>query len=332
MAGTGRSALDDVIARGEIAQFSFFPLVELLHRLENVDPESDQDIHPEQERVRFAATASLGFHPGDIVSLRQDDSGLHHLEVAFLGLHGSQSPMPGYYLDELAWEYAWQEPRLGLFLDFFHHRLLTLLHRIWRKYRYHVRFQDDGRDGFSRQMFALVGLGNEAVRDSLPVNRAKMLSYAGMLASPSRSPEVISGLVMHCFDLESVEVDDWQMRKVAVCEEQQNRLGQSGVGLGQDFISGERVNDCAGKFVLKINNLSFRDFLRFLPDGDQHQPLVRFMSFILRDQLAWDLSLGFGHQQANGMRLDSHQGASLGWSSFLGTPPERARVRICVQE
>src|SRR5690606_20987072 len=211
-----------------------------------------------------------------IVSLRQDDSGLHHLEVAFLGLHGSQSPMPGYYLDELAWEYAWQEPRLGLFLDFFHHRLLTLLHRIWRKYRYHVRFQDDGRDGFSRQMFALVGLGNEAVRDSLPVNRAKMLSYAGMLASPSRSPEVISGLVMHCFDLESVEVDDWQMRKVAVCEEQQNRLGQSGVALGQDFISGERVNDCAGKFVLKINNLSFRAFLRFLPDGDQHQPLVRF--------------------------------------------------------
>ena len=332
MAGAGRSALDDVIARGEIAQFAFFPLVELLHLLENVDPESDQDIHPEQERVRFAATASLGFHPGDIVSLSQDDSGLCHLEVAFLGLHGSQSPMPGYYLDELAWEYAWQESRLGLFLDFFHHRLLTLLHRIWRKYRYHVRFQDDGRDGFSRQMFALVGLGNEAVRDSLPVNRAKMLSYAGMLASPSRSPEVISGLVMHCFDLESVEVDDWQMRKVAVCEEQQNRLGLSGVVLGHDFISGERINDCAGKFVLKINNLSFHGFLHFLPDGDQHQPLVRFMSFILRDQLAWDLSLGFGYQQANGMRLDSHQGASLGWSSFLGTPPEVARVTICVQE
>jgi len=332
MAGTGRSALNDVIARGEIARFSFFPLVELLHLLENVDPESDQDIHPEQERVRFTATASLGFHPGDIVSLSQDDSGLRHLEVAFLGLHGSQSPMPGYYLDELAWEYAGQESRLGLFLDFFHHRLLTLLHRIWRKYRYHVRFQDDGRDGFSRQMFALVGLGNEAVRDSLPVNRAKMLSYAGMLASPSRSPEVISGLVMHCFDLESVEVEDRQMRKVAVCEEQQNRLGQANMALGHDFISGARVNDCAGKFILKINNLSFRDFLRFLPDGDQHQPLVRFMSFILRDQLAWDLSLGFGYQQANGMRLDNHQGASLGWSSFLGTPPEMARVMICVQE
>lgn len=80
------------------------------------------------------------------------------------------------------------EQKLGLFLDFFHHRLLTLLHRIWRKYRYHVRFQDNGEDGFSRLMFALVGLGNEAVCQSLPVNRAKMLSYAGMLASPSRSP------------------------------------------------------------------------------------------------------------------------------------------------
>ncbi|MDY0970726.1 type VI secretion system baseplate subunit TssG [Siccibacter turicensis] len=332
MAGAGGSTLDDVMDRDALARYSFYQLVELLNRMEAVDPERGQDFDPAHERLRFSATASLGFHPSDIVGMSQDDSGMHHLEVAFMGLHGSQSPMPGYYLDDLAWEYAQQEPKLGLFLDFFHHRLLTLLHRVWRKYRYHVRFQDNGEDGFSRLMFALVGLGNDAVRESLPVNRAKMLSYAGMLASPSRSPEVVAGLVMHCFDLESVEVEVWQARKVPVCEEQQNRLGRANSRLGDDFVIGERVNDCAGKFLLKINNLSFSDFLRFLPNGDQFEPLVRFVSFILRDQLAWDLRLGFGLDQASGMRLGDARYASLGWSSFLGNPPAEPWVTICVQE
>ncbi|ROP58150.1 type VI secretion system protein ImpH [Enterobacter sp. BIGb0383] len=332
MAGESGSALDDVIARGEISRYTFFQLVELLNRLESVDAERGQDFHPQQERLRFKSTASLGFHKSDVVGIEQDEQGMHHLEVAFLGLHGSQSPMPGYYLDDLAWEYAQQEPKLGLFFDFFHHRLLTLLHRVWRKYRYHVRFQDNGEDGFSRQMFALVGLGNDAVRESLPVNRAKMLSYAGMLASPSRSPEVVAGLVMHCFDLESVEVEVWQTRKVTICEEQQNRLSLANMRLGDDFVIGDKVSDCAGKFLLKINNLSFSEFLRFLPNGDQFEPLVRFVSFILRDQLAWDLRLGFGEAQASGIRLGDDKNASLGWSSFLGDPPADPWVTICVQE
>lgn len=332
MAGTDWSALRDVIGDSGAPRFNFFQLVELISRLEGVDQEGALDHQPEQERIRFKATASLGFPTSDVLGVAKDEEGRHQLEVAFLGLHGSQSPMPGYYLDELAWEYAQGEPKLGLFLDFFHHRLLTLLHRAWRKYRYHVRFQDEGEDGFSRLMFALVGLGNDVVRESLPVNRAKMLSYAGLLASPSRSPEVVAGLVAHCFDLDEVEVLAWQSRRVPVDREQQNRLGLANATLGGDMVIGERVNDCAGKFLLRINDLSFTRFLEFLPDGEFFQPLVRFVSFILRDQLAWDLRLGMGEGQARGLRLGDEQSSRLGWCSFLGQPPADPFVTICVQE
>lgn len=332
MAGESGSTLDDVIARGDISRYTFYQLVELLNRIENVDVETGQDFHPEDERLLFNSTASLGFHTSDVVGISRDEQGRYQLEVAFIGLHGSQSPMPGYYLDDLAWEYVQQEPRLGLFLNFFHHRLLTLLHRIWRKYRYHVRFQDNGEDGFSRLMFSLLGLGSDVLRESLPVNSAKMLSYAGLLASPSRSPEVVAGLVMHCFDLEDVDVDVWQIRKVTICEEQQNRLSLANMHLGNDFVIGETVKDCAGKFLLKINNLDFPEFLRFLPSGDRFEPLVRFVSFILRDQLAWDLRLGFGKAQASGIRLGDKKNACLGWCSFMGKPPSDPWVTICVQE
>ena len=332
MAGTDWSALHDVIEADEAPRFNFFQLVELISRLEQVDQEGGLDYLPAEERIRFKATASLGFPTSDVLGVSRDREGRHQLEVAFLGLHGSQSPMPGYYLDDLAWEYAQGEPKLGLFLDFFHHRLLTLLHRVWRKYRYHVRFQDEGEDGFSRLMFALVGLGNQVVRQSLPVNRAKMLSYAGMLASPSRSPEVVAGLVSHCFDLEQVEVQAWQPRKVPIHPDQQNRLGSANSTLGGDLVIGARVNDCAGKFLLRLNDLGFEQFLSFLPNGEHFQPLVRFVSFILRDQLAWDLRLGFGPEQARGLCLGEEQSGRLGWSSFLGQPPSDPFVTICVQE
>lgn len=332
MAGADRAALTDVIAHRGTAGFEFYQLVELISRLEGVDQERALDFLPTAERIRYRASASLGFPAREVQTLQPDAQGRHQLEVAFLGLHGSQSPMPGYYLDELAWEYAQREQTLGHFLDFFHHRLLTLLHRAWRKYRYHVRFQHQGEDGFSQLMFALVGLANPVVRQSLPVNRAKMLSYAGLLASPSRSPEVVSGLVAHCFDLPWVQVDAWQTRRVPVQPDQQNRLGQTNVSLGQTLVLGDKVGDCAGKFLLRLGRLSFAQFRRFLPDGEHFRPLVQFVAFMLRDQMAWDLRLELSRDEARAMQLGQMQSSCLGWSSFLGQPPAEPFVTICVQE
>ncbi len=332
MAGSARSTCLDVTPLQPGSGFNFFQLVELLHRLGGTDQEQGLDHEPEQESIRFKATASLGFPTGDVLQLARDESGRHELEVAFMGLHGSQSPMPGYYLDALAWEYAQGEPKLGLFFDFFHHRLLSLLHRIWRKYRYHVRFQGDGEDGFSRLMFALVGLGDPALSHHMPVHRAKMLAYAGLLASPSRSPEVVADLVAHCFDLTEVQVIPWQLRKVAITAEQQNQLGRACVNLGSNMVIGASVQDYSGKFLLKINKLNLKQFLAFLPNGAHFTPLVTFVSFILRDQLAWDLQLGFCQQDVGGLRLGAGQEMRLGWSSFLGQPPQAPFVNICVQE
>ncbi len=330
MAGTARSAQLDVRLPQPGSGFNFFQLVELLHRLDGSDLEQLHE--PFQEAIRFKASASLGFPTRDVLQLGRDEKGRHELEVAFMGLHGSQSPLPGYYLDSLAWEYAQGEPKLGLFFDFFHHRLLGLLHRAWRKYRYHVRFQGGCEDGFSRLMLALVGLGDPGLSQLLPVHSSKMLAYAGLLASPCRSPEVVASLIAHCFDLVEVEVIPWQLRKVAIVAEQQNQLGRACVTLGSNMVIGASVPDCSGKFLLKINQLSLKQFLTFLPNGENFTALVTFVSFILRDQLAWDLQLGFCQQEVAGLQLGAEQAGRLGWSSFLGQPPQAPFVNICVQE
>ncbi|EIG6628835.1 TPA: type VI secretion system baseplate subunit TssG, partial [Escherichia coli] len=74
-----------------------------------------------------------------------------------------------------------------------------------------------------------------------------------------------------------------------------------------------------------------KQFLSFLPSGENFLPLTMFVSFILRDQLAWDLHLGLAPEQVGAMRLGDNKSALLGWTSFLGTPEERPSVTIRVR-
>lgn len=320
-----------------VTEYSFYQLVELLNKLH-----SQKTALNNENAIQFRASANTAFPTRDVVSLRQDEQGQFDLEVSFLGLHGSQSPLPGYYLDHFAWEDAQQANQLTDYLNLFNHRLVTLLHRIWRKYRYYICFEDGGHDAFSRHMFSLVGLGSEANRGMMNINHSKMLAYAGLLASPSRSPDVICSLISHCFDLEKVELIGWEIRKVAIPEDQQNRLGivarHSGqksrpkMVLGENFNIGSHIYDCNGKCTIEISELPLDRYMSFLPNGKDFLSLITFVSYIMHEQLAWDLRLRIADKQANGICLGKKQHNQLGWQSFLGKPEANPSVTMTILE
>jgi type VI secretion system protein ImpH len=343
MAGKNRSARADLVPDtlfSDISRYNFYALVEAIYkRTGNYDAISLQT-EPEKEVVRFQADASIAFPISDVHALSQNTSSQFIMTTTFLGLHGSQSPLPGYYLDNLAWESAQGERKLTDFLDMFAHRWTQFIYHIWRKYRYFVCFRNGGTDEFSQRMYSLVGLGSHSIRGRLAINHSKMLAYAGALANPGRSPEVICSLISHCFDLEDVTLRGWQLRKMNIKPEQQNRLGirllKAGKyteksTLGVNFSLGGKVPDRGGKFLLCIDNLSRSDFLSYLPNGKNFLPLTLFVAFILRDQFAWDLRLGIAPKQVGGMTLGDEQNSLLGWTSFIGQPEHHPHVTIVVR-
>lgn len=334
--------VEDINQTIDISQYNFYQLVELICKLKNVDAGKLLSLIPKDEPIRFTSSAGLAFPIRDLVKLNQAESGKYFLEVSFLGLHGSQSPLPGYYLENLAQEYLHRDTRLVDFVDFFNHRLGLLAHQIWRKYRYYINYRNDGTDLFSERMFALVGLGDINARHKLSVNHSKMLAYAGILSSPARSPEIICSLISHCFDIEEVYLQDWKLRYVVIDESEQNRLGltkkeaglpiQGRSCLGVNFTLGERKPDLGSKFELRLSNLTRRQFLSFLPNGENYLPLVTFMSFILKDQFSWDLNLGLAYKQMSGMRLGEKQDSLLGWTTFIGEPEKNPHVLLTIRE
>lgn len=338
MGNTGRNAAIDLeIAAlqeslidlpSDVRNYNFYQLVELLQKLHGLNPESE-----EWERacqLVFSANPSLGFAPADVIDLEKREDERLVLQTNFFGLAGAQSPLPGFILQQLV-----EEDRGGFkrpFLDFFNNRLINLVYRIWRKYRYYVRFQPDAQDQLSSQLFALVGLGDADLRGETPINWCKMLAYSGMLAGRSRSPQVVSGIIAHCFDLPDVTIKQWVRRKVAIQPYQQLSLGKQNGELGVNTLLGDSVMDCNGKFTICINGLTQDRFADFLPSGKEYQPLCKLVEFILREQMAYDLELTMRETEVPEMSLNRGNNVALGWTSFLGGDMSDKHVLIQVRQ
>ncbi|EAM8732028.1 type VI secretion system baseplate subunit TssG [Salmonella enterica] len=320
---------------------NFYAVCDLLYRSRN-DAVSLRT-EPEQETLRFRASASIAFPVRDIESLEKNAAGQYVMTMHFMGFSGSASPLPGYYLDGMAWHEAQEGGSvIADFLNLFSHRLTQFLYHSWRKYRWHISFRNGGTDPISQCMYALIGLGNPRVRERLDICHSRLLAYGGMLAGTGRSPEIICDLVSHCFDLPDVRLEGWQFRRVPLPPEQQTRLGVSELTdegkiqgksvLGKNFIIGGHVPDRSGKFMLCISNLKLERYLAFLPEGEEHLPLITFISFLLRDQLAWDLRLGLAPGEIGGMRLGDKRSSRLGQTMFIGKPPREHFTILHIRE
>lgn len=329
MALAKRHSASDIAAPAlnQARSYAFYQLVEFLHRLHDDDLEDHLDKLPEDERLFYTSTGSLGFPASDITQASQHirDSGYtqYEMEVSFLGMQGSASPLPGYFLDSIAYEYGHNEGVRHHFLNFFNHRLITLLHRGWRKYRYFVRFQPDAQDGFSAFCYSLIGLNEPSLRTEPSLPWSRLLTYTGLIASRNRSPEMVSKVIGHCFDLKQVEIDEWVHRYVDIAESQQSSLGMSNFSLGEDLITGERVSTRMGKFSITLSQLTLARFKDFLPNGKDYPGLLKLLEYLLNDQLAYDLALGLKPEEVPPFQLQtkSDSPSYLGWSTFVGNNP-----------
>ncbi|MFD2640562.1 type VI secretion system baseplate subunit TssG [Pseudomonas japonica] len=338
MANAQRHPAPDLSDRllDEARSHDFFCLLERLYGLHGDDLESGEAFLAEKQRIRLGNTAALGFPASDVALARRlEGEGPHQylVQAAFLGMHGPDSPLPSYYLERLAYEAGQGEGIRPAFFDFFNHRLLTLLHQAWRKYRHYIRFRPGASDRLSQRLFALVGLKDDAIRGATPIAWSRLLSFAGAVVHRSRSPAMVAGLIAHCFDLQDVSVRDFELRYSDIAEQDRTRLGLRNGQLGDSFRLGESVRTRHCKFTLVIGNLSQARFREFLPNGENFERLRMLVAYLLRDQTPCDLELRLRESEVPAFNLGHETGCRLGWTSFLEQPQQRTPppVRLTVR-
>lgn len=325
MASEDRTVTSDL--RGYLEKnakrLSAFQAIELIESALDKGQEVGTHELARDEKLFFEVDHSLGFPLSDVVRIKhlpedKDNPGeRYRMMVTFMGLHGSGTPLPSFYAEQIA-KYDADESVSKSFFDFFHNRIVGLLYRSWRKNRYYRRYLPGGEDQFSSWIFSLFGLSSEQSRTSTNVYWPRLLCFAGMLSTRNRSPALIAAIISHAFELDSVEIEEWVKRKVRVPADQKTRLGQSNATLGSNFVVGDSAKDIQGKIRIVIRNLTFKRFQDFLPRGKDFKILRGLVEFMLRDQIGYDLKLGLLPHESYPMTLSKDFPGRLGWSSFLG--------------
>lgn len=302
-----------------IREYSLYQAVLLVvDRLREDSPWLSQD--DLYERLEFEANPSLGFPGSDIdrVQFFHERGELRaRLRLNLVGLVGASSPLPAFYGEQAIGDSDDGNPTRQ-FLDLFHHRLQRLMLPIWRKYRYHARFETGAIDPFSAQLFALIGLGGEAIRQAGELNWRRLLPYLGLLSLRAHSAALIESVLRYYFKHEELVLEQCVERRVVILDEECNRLGLANSLLGESAVLGESVRDRGGKFRIHIDQLTWERFHEFLPIGPGYQPLCALVRFTLRDPLDCELRLVLKHEEVRELRIGEHNACRLGWTSWLG--------------
>ncbi|MEG1039443.1 MAG: type VI secretion system baseplate subunit TssG [Pseudomonas sp.] len=302
-----------------IREYSLFQAVlVVVDRLRDAHPELGEDELYEQ--LEFQANPSLGFPGSDIdrVEFFQEHGHLRaRLRFNLIGLFGAGSPLPAFYGEQALGD--GEEGNLTRnFLDLFHHRLQRLMLPIWCKYRYRASFRSGAFDPFSAQLFALIGLGGEVIREARELNWKRLLPYLGLLSLRAHSAALIEAVLRYYFKHADLVIEQCIERRVVILEEQRNQLARANSVLGEDLVLGEQVRDRCGKFRIHIRQLDWQRFHEFLPIGFGYQPLCALVRFTLRDPLDYDIRLVLRQQDIHELRIGEQNACRLGWTTWLG--------------
>ncbi|GJE40238.1 hypothetical protein KHHGKMAE_4329 [Methylobacterium persicinum] len=272
---------------------------------------------PRRERVRFRANPTLAFPAEEVaaVALPAGPGEPVIVTANLFGLHGPSSPLPPAVTERIV--HAQEDGALRAFLDFFNHRLLALLFRIWKHYRHQHRYRAGGTDPITDAVAALFGKVGREGGDGTP-SRTLLLPYTGLLALPTRSASSVARIVSHYFG-HPCAVEEFIPREIRIPDDALWRLGAAEMGLGVETVAGRTMPDNLGKFRLRLGPLTAAACDRLLPDGPDHRRLIELIRFSIRDPLEWDIAFVLAPGEAQPMRLGVSR---LGWSGWLKATSE----------
>ena len=305
-------------AKSDLNRFGFHQLVESIAEASSINLDELENTLIGESIFRFFTNPKINFPVGDIeqlIILEEDGREVFQFFVNFLGLQGSSGPLPGSVLDEIAEEHN-NNPIQSIYLDFFNHHLITVFHKIWRKYKYYIKFNSNFYDNYSRNIMNLLGVSRDFIKFT-HLNWHKIFYHLGIIQSGIRTKEALTSIIQHYFDLHDISLEEHVRKIVEVEVEQKNQVGIKNVMLGENFILGDKVESFSNKFRVNINNLNLDEFHQFLPNTKKYRQLQELIRFLLKDPLPYDVLLGLHPNTKSTFILGKDNSSFLGWTTLI---------------
>jgi type VI secretion system protein ImpH len=305
--------------------FEFFQTVRLLERLWPHRAPVGEFAHPSEEVARFRANPSLAFPASEIQAFEETRGSRPVLTVNFLGSLGPNGALPLCYSELIGERLQARDHTLLDFLDIFHHRIISLFYRAWRKYRF--QFEDAGGDldHFSEYLLDLLGLGTVGLQRRQTVRDESLLGYCGLLGQQPRSATALRLLLSDYFQV-PVEIQQFVGAWYRLDDNAQcclNEMERDSSMLGFGAVVGDEVWEPQARVRIIIGPVKLAKYLDFLPTGTAHEPLRAIVRLFSGDQIDFELQLFLDRNETPPCELGSGGDSSprLGLLSWAKSKP-----------
>lgn len=303
-------------------EFQFAQLVSIIERARHAGVSVGEAGPASKEAIRFRHDPSLGFPAGDVaaVKMRAPRHGLVFTEITttFLGLIGASSPLPTPMTEDVLANDD-EGGSLRNFYDIFHHRLISLFFRAWKKSRMYVTHRSDGGDSLTKRALAFVGVDAFGAPPTLGLPPIDLLALAPLLAVRTRSSRTLEVVLGRAFPGIDVGVESFVARRVLLSDEQRAKLGIQNGGLGRNFTIGRSVLDRTGRFGVQIGPVDYELFEALVPGGQHHAKLREVVQQFTRGVLEAEVEVVLKDDQAPRFQLGG-KGSVLGATTTLRGP------------
>jgi len=319
MAGPQRQS--DVALTRQLAEdgkrLDFFAAVHLLHRLKQGAAPSGTLGPYRDEPVRFRHSATLQFHSGDIEGIKLEN-GHVVLTSTFLGLYGAASPLAIHFSEDVIAAENADQTSLREFYDLFHHRLLGLFYRAWKKYRLHSVFRMGGEDEASKRLVCFVGVDGHGGQAETGLSRLELLELAPLLAMRARPPRVLVLALKRLLPGIRVGIEPFVQRRARIEIDDRFTLGRKSNVLGRDATLGAHVLDRSARFRVIFGPVSYDVCETLMPGGARYPILRRVIEQFTRGTLEAEVDVLLSQDSELGYCLGRQRGATLGVNTRLG--------------
>jgi type VI secretion system protein ImpH len=319
--------------------FEFFQAVQVLERA--AQRRSDvpgrgrvgEDENPRREAIRFRAHQSLVFPPAAVIEAQAaptaeagEPGQPPELTVGFMGLTGPSGVLPQHYTELMIRSVREKSFALRDFFDVFNHRLISLFHRAWEKYRLPATFERSApaEDAVTSCLMALVGIDTPHHRRRLAVDDEAIVHYSGHYAHWPRSAAALEALLSDFFE-RPVRVEQftgrwtWLGRDELTAMPTRERPEGAFAQLGVSAVVGERVWDVQGSFRMRIGPLTYAQFASFMPGSRDLAQLADLARLFVGPALGFDVQLTLTKQEVPYLQLaeEGIYAPRLGWNTWL---------------
>ncbi|OWY37130.1 type VI secretion protein [Xenophilus sp. AP218F] len=312
----------------DASQFSFFQAARLLMLSARRGGAPRRGRLP--ARLRFRSLASLSFPPSELTAYRPAGADAppearDEMTVSFIGLTGPSGALPTAYTELLLErKQRYRDGSMHAFFDVFSHRATALFFDAWCKYRYWARVEAGERDGFSRNLLDLGGLGLGKLRQQLgpdaELDEGMFLYFAGLLSQKPMSGQALVTVIEGFFGVEA-SLEQFVGQWLAVPRREQSQLGVAECRLSESAFAGERVWDRQTKIKLRLGPLPRAKFDALQPDGPGARALKALLRYALGHSLAVEVCLVLRRDAADPARLGGMD-LRLGGNGWLGRPTQ----------